>query len=201
MATRDPRVTAYIAARRPFARPILKHLRALVHEACPDVVETIKWGMPAFECDGPLCGMSAFQAHAAFYLWRGSVILPGKSNRSGEAMGQYGRLTSLADLPPDRTVIAHVRAGVKLNRSGEKAPPRRAAKPRPRPGVPADLAAALAKAAKARAFFASLPPGQQREYVEWITGAKQDATRARRLATTVEWLGQGKRRNWKYEKC
>lgn len=200
MPARDPRLDTYIAAAAPFARPILKHLRSLVHEACPGVQETIKWGMPSFEFRGLLCGMAAFKAHATFFLAKGQLILGEGEGRRGEAMGHYGRITSLADLPAKRTILSHVREGARLNAAGVKVA-RSAARPARRPAVPADLKAALAKSAAARRTFEALPPGQQREYVDWIAGAKRETTRASRLAQAVEWLAEGKRRNWKYESC
>lgn len=195
MGTRDPRVDAYIAKAAPFARPILAHLRNLVHRGCPAVVETIKWGAPFFEHHGVLCSMAAFKAHATFGFWKGKLVL--ESKRERDAMGQFGRLTSLADLPSDRTILLCVHKAAKLNESGTPLP-RPLKHPKPPLRVPADLAAALKKNAKARTTFEAFVPSHKREYVEWITEAKTDATRAQRLATALEWLAQGKPRNWKY---
>lgn len=198
MGTRDPRFDAYIAQAAPFARPILKKLRKLVHAGCPEVVETMKWSSPAFEFHGPLAQMAAFKAHCTFGFWKGKLIAELDTER--EAMGQFGRIASLADLPADEVVIAYARKAAELNASGVKLPtPKK--HPKPALAVPADLAAELAKKkhAKANRFFASLPPSHRREYVEWITEAKRDETRAKRLATALEWLGEGKTRNWKYQ--
>jgi len=197
--TRDPRVDAYIAKAAPFSRPILKHLRALVHATCPDAVETIKWGMPAFHLDGPLCGMAAFKGHCTFAFWKYSLI-PGLATLTEEeAMGQFGRITSLKDLPARRTLVGYLKHAAKLNADGVKVA--RVRKPaQPAPKAPADLVAALAKNKKARATFEAFPPGQRREYVEWLAEAKREETRAARLATAVAWMAEGKRRNWKYEK-
>ena len=196
MPTLDPRIDAYIAKAAPFARPILEHLRKLVHEGCPEVVETIKWSAPAFDFEGALANMAAFKAHVAFGFWKGSLVF--ESDKEKEAMGQFGRIASLEDLPADRTVVALVKKAAKLNASGAKVPrPRK--HPTPALAPPPDLAAALKKNAKARATFEAFPPSHRREYVEWIVEAKTDATRAKRLATTLEWLAEGKSRHWKYQ--
>ena len=197
--TTDPRIDAYIAQQADFARPILEHVRAVVHEACPQVEETIKWSMPTFVYGGAiLCGMAAFKQHASFGYWKHALVVGEGEPRDG--MGSYGKLTSLKELPPKKTLIAHVRKAMQLNL--EKTPPaRKASAPKPPPEVPADLAAALKKNAKARKHYDAFPPGAQREYVEWITEAKRDQTRASRLAQAVEWIAEGKRRNWKYENC
>jgi hypothetical protein len=194
MATRDPRIDAYIARAAPFARPVLKRLRALVHRGCPDVVETIKWGSPHFEHEGMLCGMAAFQAHCAFGFWNRALTIPGKTG----AMGQFGCITAVSDLPPDAVLVGYVRKAARLNESGTKIGPiRKAKKPLP---VPKALVAALKKSAGATAKFQAFSPSQKREYSEWILEAKTDATRARRLATAVAWIGEGKTRMWKYRR-
>jgi hypothetical protein len=195
MSERDPRIDAYIAKAAPFARPILEHLRALVHRGCPEVVENMKWSSPAFDYRGPFCSMAAFKQHAAFGFWRGELVVPRATSMA--AMGQFGRLTSLADLPPDQELLSLVRKAAALNEAGVKGPPRPKHLKRPIP-MPADLAAALKKNAKARATFDGFPPSHRRDYLAWITEAKTDATRKKRLATTIEWLAQGKPRNWKY---
>jgi hypothetical protein len=197
MADRDPRVDAYIAKAAPYARPILKHLRKLVHQGCPGVRETLKWGMPAFEFHGLLCSMAAFQRHATFGFWKGALIVPEKRS----AMGHFGRLTKLADLPPDREILSWVKKAAELNSSGVKKP-RPLKHPRAHLRLPPELAVAFKqrKHSRARAFYESLAPSHKREYVAWITDAKTEATRARRLATTLEWLAEGKRQNWRYER-
>ena len=195
---RDPRVDAYIAKAQPFAQPILTHVREVVHSACPDVEETIKWGMPTFMYHVMLAGMSSFKAHAAFGFWKGKLVTDTK-DKSGDAMWQFGRLTSVKDLPSKRELAKLVKQAMKLNEAGVKTP-RRVKHVKPSLRTPADLSAALAKKPKAKAFFATLAPSAKRDYIEWITEAKRAETRAERVATTVEWLGEGKRRNWKYEK-
>jgi uncharacterized protein YdeI (YjbR/CyaY-like superfamily) len=195
MAKKDPRIDAYIAKAPEFARPILKHLRAIVREGCPDVEETMKWSMPHFDYKGPLAGMAAFQAHCAFRFWKGSLVVPG----SREAMGQFGRITKVEDLPKDRVLLGYVKKAVKLNEEGIKV--KRVPKnPKPEIPMPADLAAALKKNAKARATFESFPPSHKREYLEWITGAKAEATRQRRLGTAIEYMSSGRSLNWKYQR-
>lgn len=194
----DPRIDAYIDKQADFARPILTHLRAMLHEACPDGEETLKWGMPSVTYKGKiLAGMAAFKAHATFGYWNDSMLSQDEKNRS--AMGQFGRLTSLDDLPSKAALIDLTRQSMALIEAGSK-PPRATAKKVPFI-MPQDMRAAIDAVPAARATFDGFPPSAQREYVEWITEAKQDATRVKRLAQAVEWLSEGKRRHWKYEKC
>ena len=201
MTQRDPRVDAYIARQADFARPILEHVRAAVHEACPEVEETIKWGMPSFVHGGRiLAGMAAFKQHASFGYWKHALVMGEGAQRDG--MGSYGKMATLKDVPSKRRLVADIRRAMQLNEAGVKTRgPRKAAAPKPPPEAPPDLLAALAKNRKARTTFEALAPSHRREYVEWITEARRDETRARRLAQTVEWLAEGKRRNWKYEAC
>lgn len=201
MGTRDPRVTAYIADAAPFARPILTHLRGVVHEACPAAEETLKWGMPTFMHHGILCGFAAFKAHATFGFWKGALILDARGRPAKTAMGNFGRLTAVSDLPARRVLLGYVRQAVRLNENGVKV--RQRAKPTPKPAVrmPADLRSAMDGVARAQATWDAFSPSQRREYVEWITEAKRPDTREKRVATTVGWLKEGKRRNWRYESC
>ena len=195
MARKDPRIDAYIAKAPEFARPILKHLRTIVREGCPDVEETMKWSVPHFDYKGPLAGMAAFKAHCAFGFWKGSLVVPG----SGEALGQFGRIPTVDDLPKDKVLVGYVKTAVKLNDEGIKVK-RVPQHPKPDIAMPADLAAALKKNAKARTTFESFPPSHKREYLEWITGAKAEATRERRLGTAIEYMSSGKSLNWKYQR-
>ncbi|HJP56919.1 MAG TPA: YdeI/OmpD-associated family protein [Gemmatimonadales bacterium] len=198
MDTTDPRIDAYIRKAPEFARPILEHFRSLVHEADPEATETLKWGHPAFMHGGILCGMAAFKAHCAFHFWKGSLIVDLKHGTADEAMGQFGRVTRIADLPSKSVLKGYVKKAVQLNEAGVKpARPKRA--PRPPAAVPDDLAAALRRNQAARKTFEGFSPSQQREYVEWITEARREETRKSRLATTLEWLAEGKQRNWKYQ--
>ena len=198
----DKRIDAYIARSAPFAQPILRHLRQLVHTACPEAEETIKWSMPSFMYRGKiLCGMAAFKAHAGFGFWHQGMekLMAKEIGKTYDAMGLMGRLTRLEDLPTDRVLTHYLRTALKLHDSG--APARHKPKPKPTPPVPADLAAALKKNPKAAAQWAGFSPSCRREYIEWVTEARRPETRASRLATTIEWTTQGKHRNWKYLNC
>ena len=196
MSRRDPRVDAYIAQAADFARPILERARAVVHEACPQVEETIKWDMPSFVYAGRiLCGMAAFKQHAVFGFWEHARVM-GEGERTG--MGSFGKMTSVRDLPPKKQLVALVRKAVALNEGGGTPPARKRAAPRPPPVVPDDLAAALRDHPAASAAFDGFPPSHRREYIEWLDEAKREETRAKRLAQAIEWLAEGKPRNWKY---
>ena len=197
MPARDPRIDAYIANAADFARPILVHLRDVVHAACPGVEETIKWGMPHFMHHGMLAGMAAFKAHATFGLWRGKELVP---DGDESAMGQFGCLASVRDLPPKRTLVALVKKAAALNEAGTPRPRRVVAKKPPPVPSPA-FAAALKRNREAARNFAALAPGQQREYVAWIDEARREETRDKRIAQAVEWIAEGKLRNWKYADC
>ncbi|RYD93799.1 MAG: hypothetical protein EOP61_22880 [Sphingomonadales bacterium] len=199
---RDPRLDAYIARAAPFAQPILTHLRELVAKACPEGEEAMKWSSPSIVYRGKiLCGMAAFKAHATFGFWQNRAVTAGHTPENTEsAMGQFGRMTSLADLPDDATLTDMVHKAMALIDSGEKVA-RPLKHPKPPAEVPDDLAAALKASAGASATFEGFPPGQRREYIEWITGAKREETRKKRLETTIAQLEEGKRLNWKYERC
>ena len=195
----DPRIDAYIDRQAAFAQPILRHLRTIVHEACPDGEETLKWSSPSFMYKGKiLAGFAAFKAHAVFGFWSGSLVLEADAEQKS-AMGQFGRLTSLGDLPPRETLLELTRKAMKLIDEGVK-PPRDKHK-KPPFTVPQDLRAAIDAIPAAKATFDAFPPSQQREYADWVGDAKRDETRAKRLAQSVEWLAEGKRRHWKYENC
>ena len=200
MNSHDPRIDAYIAKSAEFARPILEHIRATVHAACPEVEETLKWSMPYFGYRGALmCGMAAFKQHASLHFWHYKELFGAAATDSEEGMGQFGKLTSVRDLPSKKELTACVKKAMKLIEAGAtRARPKAAAKPAP--AVPEDLAALLAqkKHAAARKTFEAFSASMQREYLQWIGEAKTDATRQKRLATTLEWLAEGKQRNWKY---
>ena len=200
MGTTDARIDAYIAKSAEFARPILMHIREVVHAAIPDVEETVKWGSPHFMYKGMIGGMGAFKQHCAFGLWKAKLI-PGVGAADGAeaSAGSFGRITSIRDLPPKKELVRMLRDAARLNDEGVKAPAQRKAKgPRPPLPVPPELAAALAKSRKARTTFEAFSPSHQREYSEWVTEAKGEDTRKRRLAQAIEWLAEGKTRNWKY---
>lgn len=194
-------IDSYIAKSPAYAQPILRHLRALVHKACPTVHETIKWGMPSFEYQGILCGMAAFKNHCTFGFWKAALMqdeVLRENARREDAMGHLGRITALSDLPSDAQILAWLREAMTLNEQGAKLP--RAKKvEKPEAALPAALAEALAGDAGAQATFAAFSPSCRREYVEWIAEAKTEATRSKRIQQALEWLRQGKRRNWKYE--
>jgi uncharacterized protein YdeI (YjbR/CyaY-like superfamily) len=197
--SRDPRIDAYIAKAAPFAQPILNHVRERVHAAAPEAEETLKWSMPSFTIGGKiLIGMAAFKQHAALNFWRGQELKGAEAGR--DAMGQFGKLTSVDDLPSDTELDALIRQAAELAKA---APAPRKVKHEPKP--PAELhpqfAEALAANPKAKTTLDNFPPSARREYLDWIADAKQESTRAKRIADAVQWLSEGKRRHWKYENC
>ena len=196
----DPRVDAYIAKSAEFARPILTHLRALVHEACPDIEETIKWNMPSFTYKGLLCGMAAFKQHAVFGFWKHDLVV-GKDGEK-EGMGQFGKITTVKDLPTDKMLLGYIRKAVALNEAGAPARPR-PSKPKVKPEiiVPDFFAAALKKNKTAQTNFENFSYSHKKEYVQWLTEAKRPETRDRRLQTALAWIAEGKSQNWRYERC
>jgi uncharacterized protein YdeI (YjbR/CyaY-like superfamily) len=199
MPRNSPLIDAYIEKAAPFARPILLHLRTRIHAACPNVEETLKWSMPAFLYQGKiLCGMAAFKQHCTFGFWHSEMNKMPNAENSGDAMGQFGRITGIEQLPKPASIKRLVRQAMKLIDDGVTSTVQR--KPKPAVETPDDLAAALRKNAKARAAFERFSPSHRREYIEWIIEAKRPETRSRRLATTLEWLAEGKPRNWKYDR-
>jgi uncharacterized protein YdeI (YjbR/CyaY-like superfamily) len=201
MGKQDKRVDAYIAKSAEFARPILTELRAIVHDGCPNVEETMKWSMPFFLHDGALlCHFASFKQHCAFGFWKGRGVVG--EDASDDAMGHFGRITSVKDLPARKTMVGFVKKAVVAAAEREKAPPKPKAKAvKKELVVPDYFVKAVMKNKKAMATFDGFPYSHKKEYVEWVTEAKTDETRERRLTTTVEWLAEGKSRNWKYEKC
>ena len=187
MARKDPRVDAYIARSAEFARPILSHLRKVVHAGCPEAEETLKWSSPAFMYKGILCGMAAFKKHCVFGFWKEALLrdrLEGAAGSRGKAMGQFGRLTAVSDLPDDRTLLSLIREAVGLNDQGIKSP--------------RYFLDALRRNRKAFSTFEKFTYTNKKDYVEWVTEAKREQTRRRRLDTAVAWMAEGKIRNWKY---
>jgi uncharacterized protein YdeI (YjbR/CyaY-like superfamily) len=202
MKNTDPRIDAYIAKSADFAQPILRHLRELVHEACPEAQETMKWSAPHFLYrDALLCSMVSFKEHLGFGFWHQGMekIIGDLAQGEESARGSFGRIASRSDLPDDKTLRRFIAAAMRLIESG--APGRPVVKPKATLAVPEDLAGALKKNKKAASAFEKFPPSHRREYIEWIIEAKRDETRQKRLATTIEWLAEGKSRNWKYESC
>jgi len=205
----SPKIDAYIAKAESFAQPVLAHLRDLIHKACPEVEEEIKWSRPFFLYRGTiLCNVSAFKAHCAFGFWGaeiGEVLREDGVVQEG-GMGSLGRIASFKDLPPDRQLLGYIRQAAVFIESGQGdtwvAVQRRVVKaPKPVLEVPAEFTAALRRDRKATAAYAAFSPSCQREYVEWIAGAKRPETRERRIAQAVEWIAEGKQRNWKYQYC
>lgn len=205
MVKRDKRIDAYIAKSADFAKPILKHLREIIHKGCPEVEETIKWSMCSFDYKGPFISMAAFKQHAVFGFWKAELLkdpkgyLQPRKNHGGEAMGHMGKITSLKDLPPDRVLIDFVKQAKKLNDDGIKLPPR-PKKVTKTVKVPDYFLKELKRDKKVMANFNEFSSSHKAEYVEWITEAKTDTTREKRMATALEWIGEGKPRNWKYMK-
>ena len=197
--SRDPRIDTYLAKAQPFARPILEKVRERVHAALPEAEESIKWSMPAYTVGGKIVAITAaFKAHAALNFWRGQELRGNDAN--ADAMGQFGKLKSVEDLPDDPELDRLIREAAELARSAP-APRKARHEPKPAPVMHPDFAAALDKAPQAKKVLDEFPPSAQRDYLEWIAEAKQDATRQKRIATAIEWLAEGKRRNWKYESC
>jgi uncharacterized protein YdeI (YjbR/CyaY-like superfamily) len=197
MGSRDKRIDAKIAKSAPFARPIMMHVRECVHQACSGVTETVKWSMPAFDFDGPMVQMGSFKAHCIVVFWKNS-ILKTVNPAWDPLLIAMRRVSSIDDLPPKKTLVAIIKAAAKLNASGTKVVKKKSVT-KPVPPIPKDLKDALSAAPEAKATFAKMPPSHRREYIEWIVEAKQPATRARRLAQAITWIGEGKSRNWKYQ--
>ena len=203
MGTKDARIDNYIASSADFAKPILNHLRELVHAACPDVEETLKWSMPFFMHKGIVCSMAAFKHHCTFGFWKGTLIFGtnrGPGTKQDDAMGQFGRICAISDLPKDKVLIGYIKQATRLNEAGAKLPPRPKPKARKALVVPAELIAALKQNKKALTTFEDFSYSHKKEYAEWITEAKGAETRKRRLTTALEWMTEGKSRHWKYVK-
>ncbi|BDU16946.1 YdeI/OmpD-associated family protein [Lysobacter auxotrophicus] len=199
MPTVDPRIDAYIAKSAAFAQPLLAYVREVVHGACPEVEETLKWGMPSFTWRGKiLCGIAAFKQHVTLWFWEGRAVVGDEASR--EAMGQFGRITKQSELPGKRELAGFVKQAMARVEAGAAPPAKKKPAPKPALDVPDDLSAALRRNAKARATFDGFAPGYRRDYIEWIVDAKREDTRQRRIAQAVEWLAEGKTRNWKYMK-
>lgn len=193
----DARVDEYVERAAEFARPILLHLRLLVHQACPEIDETIKWSRPFFVHRGTIiANMAAFKRHCSFGLW-GPGMTPLSTDGAG---GSLARIESLAGLPEDAAIVAMVRDAIKrVGNTGAAATKGRVKAVSEDIAVPQDLALALAEIDGAIAHFEALSPSCKREYVLWIEEAKRKETRARRVGETARWIAEGKRRNWKYE--
>ncbi len=204
MPSHNKSIDAYIAKSADFAKPILNHLRELVHSACPDAEEKIKWGMPHFDYKGEMmCGMAAFKQHCAFGFWKASIMkdpILRETAQSEVAMGHLGKVTSLKDLPSDKKITAWIKEAMALNDNGIKLPPKA------KPVQPKEITApdyfvkAIAKNKSAQKVWNTFPPGKRKDYITWLTEAKTEDTRNKRMQTAIEWIAEGKGRNWKYEK-
>ena len=194
---RDARVDAYIAKSPEFAKPILTRIREAVHAGCPEVQETIKWSVPAFEYKGPFCGMASFKKHAMFGFWKHQLMNKVLPTGDKAAFGRFRRIESIDDVPSMSGMVRLIKMAKKLNDEGVKVP-KAAKSAKPPVKTPAYFMAALRKNPQALATFKTFPPSHKREYVEWITDAKSEDTRARRMGQAVEWIAAGKSRNWKY---
>ena len=202
MAKINPSFVAYIKAAAPFAQPILNHLRNLVRRACPEVEETIKWGFPHFEYKGVMCSMAAFKNHCAFGFWKSAIMSdPEKimEVKDRGAMGNFQRIMDLSDLPPDKVLIAYIKEAKKLNEDAIKLPPRKKTTNK-KLIVPAYFVKALKTNSDAWKNFEAFSNSNKKEYLEWIDEAKTEVTREKRIETAVEWISEGKSRNWKYMK-
>ncbi|MBC7850800.1 MAG: DUF1801 domain-containing protein [Chitinophagaceae bacterium] len=195
-------VDSYIARAAPFAQPVLEHLRELIHKTCPDVAETIKWGMPAFDYKGSLCSFASFKNHCSFGFWKAGIMEDGESLRGDEsknAMGNIGKITSVKDLPSNKVMVKWLKEAMRLNDEGIKVPKTISKHSKKVVITPDYLVPALKKNKAAWVTFDKGSPSFKREYVEWITDAKSEATRLSRLQQSIEWLAEGKGRNWKYQ--
>jgi uncharacterized protein YdeI (YjbR/CyaY-like superfamily) len=205
----SPKVDAYLGKVQPFALPIMEHLRDLVHKGCPDVEETIKWSRPFFEYRGVILGnMSAFKEHCSFGFWGEeiAVVLREAKVLQEDGMGSLGRITDLKDLPSDKRMLGWIRQAVGFIDRGEYTSPIAARHkvvkaPKTPVAIAPEFAAALQRNKKAGAAFAEFSPSCKREYAEWIADAKRPETRDKRIATAIDWIAEGKQRNWKYQNC
>lgn len=197
----DNRVDAYIVNSASFAKPVLEYIRQVVHEASPLITETIKWGMPFFEYKGPVCQMAAFKQHCAFGFWKASRLddPQGALKIASQSAGSFNRITSIADLPSKQTLTAFILQAIALNEKGEKAPAKKAKPVQAALIIPGYFIDVLAQYPKAKQVFDKSSPSHKREYIEWITEAKTKPTRQKRMQTAIEWLAEGKSRNWKYK--
>jgi len=200
MVKKDPRVDAYIANAAPFSKPVLMHFRGLVHKACPDVEESIKWSHPNFAYKGIMCGMAAFKEHCAIGFWKSALMRDAEKLKAGNegAMGNMGRIASLKDLPSDKILIAYIKEAAMLNEEAKKLPPKKKNVEKKELTISAELIKALEKNKKAKSVFENFSYTNKKDYAEWIAEAKTEKTKTARLATAVEWIAEGKIRNWKY---
>jgi uncharacterized protein YdeI (YjbR/CyaY-like superfamily) len=203
MGKKDPRIDAYIAKSKDFAKPILEHIRDLVHKACPGVEETIKWGVPSYEYKGPYCMTPAFKEHCAVVLWKARLMKDPalvENAKSEVSMGHLKKISSLKDLPKDKVMLSYLKEAAKLNADGVKNPPRIKSKEKTKLVVPQYFLKALKTKKRALEIFKNFTSAKKKEYVDWVTEAKTEETRNKRISTSLEWIAEGKTRNWKYTK-
>jgi uncharacterized protein YdeI (YjbR/CyaY-like superfamily) len=199
MGKRDPRIDDYIAKAAEYAKPVLTHLRELIHAGCPDVEETIKWRNPSFMYKGLLCGIAAFKQYCVIGFWKDAILFDRK-NPQAKPCAIPDRITNVSELPSDKVMVGYIKEAARLNADGVKVPKAKS-KPKKDLVVPNDLISVLKKNKKAQSTFEQFSYSHKKEYVEWITQAKREETRTQRLATAVAWMAEGKARNWKYERC
>jgi len=203
MAKKEKQIDAYIAKSADFAKPILNHIRELVHKTCPDVEEKMKWSFPHFDYKGEMmCSMAAFKQHAVFGFWKAALMKDPvlvENARSEVSMGHLGRLTSLKDLPSDKKMTAWIKEAMQLTDKGIKLPSKAKSTEKKELVIPDYFIKALSKNKKAKQVFENFAWSHKKEYLEWITEAKTEETRNKRMATALEWIAEGKGKNWKYQ--
>jgi len=203
MGKKNKKVDAYIAKSAEFAKPILQHLRELVHKACPEVEEVIKWGFPNFDYKGVFCSMAAFKQHCSFGFWKAALMNdPDKilAVADRHSMGHFNRITSIKDLPSNKILLTYIRHAAELNELGIKRPVKATPKGTKTIETPDYFVKALKKNKTAHEVFENFAYSHRKEYIQWFDEAKTEETRNKRMAQAIEWLSEGKGRNWKYEK-
>ena len=204
MTKKEKAVDSYIAKSAAYAKPILNHLRELVHKTCPGVEEKMKWSFPHFDYKGEMmCSMAAFKQHAVFGFWKAAVMkdpVLAETARSEVSMGHLGRITSLKDLPPDKKIIAWIKEAMALNDKGIKLAAKPKISEKKELMIPYHFIKAMAKNKKAKQTFENFSYSNKKEYTAWITEAKTEETRNKRISAAIEMMAEGKSRNWKYAK-
>ncbi|GAA4198126.1 hypothetical protein GCM10022289_06380 [Pedobacter jeongneungensis] len=195
-------VDQYIINSAEFAIPILDHLRNLVHKADARIEEKIKWGMPFFDYKGTVCHMASFKNHCAFGFWKGSLMKDEYEifKERSQAMGLLGKITSFEDLPSDEILIAYIQQAIQLNEDNVKLPPKPKSAGKKELIIPEYFMKALSEVPEALAVFQNFSPSNKKDYILWLEEAKTEATKIKRMETTLEWLAEGKTRMWKYKK-
>lgn len=194
----------YIDLQADFARPILQHLRTLIRSACPDGIEEFKWNFPHFTYKGViLCHLGAFKSHLSVGFWLSAIMddpdgILQTSER--ESMGNLGRIKRMEDLPAPEVLVRYVHHAMDLIDQGRKLPSVKE-KPKDRTlSIPKILETMLDANPKAKGTFESFSYSAKKDYTLWIDEAKTEATKIKRATQAVEWLEEGKKRHWKYEK-